>query len=362
MQFMRRAVPFVFSSIAFCLATAFLHGQATPRSILDKGVAITGLTAANGPGFHIKANYTLYDRGNESESGTLEEWASGPWTWHRVYTEKKQAGSEWSLKHGDAVMTKGAKLNFVMLDARVATPLTNPLYYLVNYGSNADLNNQAGTFGGLTLDCLTVGNAASLAGKVDPDLLYPTMCFDETDSTLRYVKTTYRLTTYANFKPLGNRSVATKMDVNYGGKQDVAAEITTLEPLASGDQAQVAPSGKTVPEPYNHMATDAPLVSTHISECEYPMSAQTNHESGIIMVPVVIHKDGSVKSNGGGFGGPPDLNEAASDCVGGWKYEPFKLDGQPVDVAETLIITYNNGPFKGQPGYASQPPAPGAAK
>lgn len=362
MYFMRRTVPFALSLIAFFAATNLLWGQATPRSILDKGAAITGLTAAtNGPAFHIKANYTLYDRGNETESGTLEEWASGPWTWHRVYTEKKQGGSEWSVKHGDSVMTKGAKLNFAMLDARVATPLTNPLYQLVNYGSNADINNQAGTFDGLTLDCVTVGNAASLAGKVDPDLLYPTMCFDTKDSTLRYVKSTYRLISYSNFKPLDNRSVATKMDVNYGGKPDVAVEITTLEPLASGDQAQVAPSGKTVPQPYNHLATDAALVPTHVTPCEYPMSAANSRESGTVMIPVVIRKDGSVKS-GGAFGQYGDLNEAGSDCVGNWKFEPFKLDGQPVDVTDTIIIMYNNGPFKGQPEFASQPPAPGAAK
>lgn len=362
MHSVRRTISGLCLLITLGAATTALHAQATPRSILDKGLAVTGLTADNGPAFHIKADYTLYDRGNAAESGTLEEWATGPWTWHRVYTEKKQSGSEWSLKHGDAAITKGAKLNFAMLDARVATPLTNPLYQLVNYGSSADLNNQAGTFDNLTLDCVTVGNAASLAGKVDPDLLYPMMCFDMKDSTLRYVKTTYRLISYANFKPLGNRSVATKMDVNYGGKQDVATSISTLEPLASGDQAQVAPSGKTVPEPYTHLATDAPLVPTHVTQCEYPMSAANNRESGTVMIPVVIRKDGSVKSSGGAFGQYGDLNEAGSDCVGNWKFEPFKLDGQPIDVAETLIITFNNGPFKGQPGYASQPPAAGAAK
>jgi outer membrane biosynthesis protein TonB len=196
---------------------------------------------------------------------------------------------------------------------------------------------------------------------VDPDLLYPTMCFDMKDSTLRYVKTTYRLISYTNFKPLGSRSVATKMEVNFGGKQDVSAEISTLESLAAGDQGQVAPSGKTVPEPYNHLATDAPLVPVHITQCEYPMSAANNRESGTVMVPVVIRKDGGVKSNGA-FGQYGDLNAAGSDCVGNWKFEPFKLDGQPIDVAETLILTFNGGPFKGEPGFASQPPAPGAAK
>jgi Gram-negative bacterial TonB protein C-terminal len=332
----------------------------TPRSVLDKGIAVTGLTG--GPAWHIKANYNLYDRGNLTESGTLEEWATGPWTWHRVYTEKKVSGSEWSVTRADHAQTKESKVNFAMLDSRVATPLTSPLYQAANFTPDSNLDGKAGTFAGVILDCINVKDAVRSASKVNPDLLYPMYCFDVKDATLRYAKTTDTLISYSDFKPLDTRSVATKMDVNYGGKTSVSAEITTLEPLSAADQAQVAPSGKTVPQPYMHQASDAPLVPARLGDCAYPMSAMNAQEHGTVMIPVIVKKDGSVKNNGGGFGTPfyGDLVGAGSDCVGNWKFEPFLIDGKPADVGETFIITFNGGPFKGAPGYASQPAAPPA--
>ncbi len=332
------------------------QAQATAHDYLDKGLKVTGLTGADASPFHIKANYNLFDHGNIVESGVFEEWATGPWTWHRTYTEKKASATEWSITHATHATTKeSSKLDLAKLDARVATPLTNPLFQAVNFTSGADLDGMAGTFAGMTLNCVSVKDAASRAGKVDPDLLYPMFCFDMKDSTLRFVKTTFSLITYSEFKPLASRSVATKMDVNYGGKTFTTAEITTLEPLSAADQAQVAPSGKTIAQPYMHQASDAPLVPVKLTECAYPMSARNAQERGTAMIPVIIRKDGSVKSFGNGMSQFGDLAESGSDCVGNWKYEPFKLDGEPADVGETFILNFDGGPFKGEPGYASQP-------
>ena len=68
----------------------------------------------------------------------MEEWATGPWTWHRVYTEKKQVASEWSVTHSEHLQTKDSKLDFAKLDSRVAVPLTDPMYQAVNYTSGVD--------------------------------------------------------------------------------------------------------------------------------------------------------------------------------------------------------------------------------
>ncbi len=345
-------------------AMSYAHAQDanTPKGYLEKGMKVTGLTGDGASPFHIKANYNLFDHGNIVESGVFEEWATGPWTWHRTYTEKKLVANEWSISHANRATTKESnKLDLAKLDARVATPLTDPLYQAVNY-SGMDLDGEAGIFAGVTLNCVQVKDAATHAGKIDPDLLYPMLCFDMQNSSLRFVKGAFFLSTYSEFKPLGSRSVATKLDVNYGGKTYTTAEITTLEPLAATDQALVAPSGKTVPQPYVHQATDAPLVPAKLSECAYPIEARNHAERGVVMVPVIIRKDGSVKANGYPMSPFPDLSQAGQDCVGNWKYQPFKLDGEPADVAETFILNFDGSNFKGEPGYASQPPAPKAAK
>jgi hypothetical protein len=334
-----------------------IQAQSGARAVLDKGVAVTGLTAADAPAWHVKANYSLYDRGNLTESGVMEEWYTGPYTWRRTYIEKKLVSNEWSVTRAKQLQTKESRLNLTQLDQRVATILTDPLTQAVNYKPGVDLDDRAGTFSGLILNCVAAANPTAAAGSIDPNVLFPRLCFDAKDATLRYVNTPTTLISYTEFKPLGNRQVATKVNVNYGGKDSANLEITLLEPLAAGDQGQVAPDGKAVPRPYLHRPGDSPLVPVKITECAYPMAASVKQEHGTIFVPVTIRKDGAVKNNGGAYGAPgtEELQQAASDCVGNWKFEPFRLDGEPIDIADTLIYNYDGKPFKGVIGIASQP-------
>ena len=95
-------LPVAFAAAALLSSVPATQAQSAPaHAVLDKGVKATGLTAADAPAWHIKADYTIYDpgKGTVTESGTLEEWWTAPWTWHRVYTEKKLSASEWSVTH-----------------------------------------------------------------------------------------------------------------------------------------------------------------------------------------------------------------------------------------------------------------------
>ena len=182
------------SILPAALAIAFFSGLVPashaqggdPHAIIEKGLKATGLTGADAPAWHIKANYTLYDlKGATTESGTFEEWYTGPWTWHRSYTEKKLSANEWSVSHGKAFKLKDNKLDVSRLDRMVALPLTNPLHETDNFKGDIQLEGVAGTFSGLILDCVSVSDASRAASKINPDLLYPRMCFDVNDSTLR---------------------------------------------------------------------------------------------------------------------------------------------------------------------------------
>jgi hypothetical protein len=335
-----------------------------PHAVLDKGAKASGLTGADVPAWHLKANYSLYDpaKGNVIESGAFEEWYTGPYAWHRVYTEKKQNASEWSTGHVTQFKIKDSKLDLVKLDQAVARPLVDPVFQAANYKSSVEMNFQAGTFEGLTLDCISAANPSQAAGSIDPDALFPRLCCDVKDNTLRFITTSNTMTVYSNFKPLGSRSIANKVEVKPYNRLGTALDITLLEPLATADQAQVTPPGNAVPAPYAHQTSDTPLVPVRITECAYPIEAHDGHEHGPVMIPVIIKKDGSVKSNGGAFG-PPHLAMAAGDCVGNYKFEPFKIDGEAVDVSDTLIYDFENKAFTpSMVAIASQPPAPPAKK
>jgi hypothetical protein len=54
--------------------------------------------------------------------------------------------------------------------------------------------------------------------------------------------------------------------------------------------------------------------------------------------------------------GPQHLAMAAGDCVGNYKFEPFKIDGEAVDVSDALLYDFENRAFDGKVGIASEPP------
>ena len=355
-------LPVAFAAAALLSSVPATQAQSAPaHAVLDKGVKATGLTAADAPAWHIKADYTIYDpgKGTVTESGTLEEWWTAPWTWHRVYTEKKLSASEWSVTHSKQFKFKDNKLPTDMLDQKVAIPITDPLFQAVNFKPEVEMTGQAGKLGDDVLNCVAAADAVKAASPINPDLLYPRFCFDVKDSTLRYLTNSNTIYAYTEFKPLGARQVATKLEVKPYTKLGETVVITLLEPLSAGDQAQVAPAPKTIPQPWAHQPNDPPLVPVRITECAYPMAARDKSEFGMVTIPVVIKKDGSLKNNGFPMG-PYDLANAASDCIGNWKFQPFILDGEATEVSDNLLYNFDGKAFNGKIGIASQPPPPPA--
>jgi len=362
-SFRKTLVALLATAAVFACSISIQAQSDDPHAVLDKGVKASGLTGADVPAWHLKATYTLYDpvKGSATESGALEEWYTGPFTWHRVYTEKKQFASEWSTDRVKQLKAKDGKLDLSKLDQQVARPLVDPVFQAVNYKPSVEMSLQAGTFAGLVLDCVVAANPSQAAGAINPDVLFPRLCFDVKDSTLRFITTADTITSYSNFKPLGSRSVANKVEVKPYNRLGAALDITLLEPLPAADQAQITPPGNAVALPYAHQPGDAPLVPVRITECAYPMDARDSQEHGAVMIPVVIKKDGSVKSNGAAMG-PPHLAMSAGDCVSNYKFEPFKIDGEAVDVSDTLVYTFDNKPFNPSTvSIASQPPPSAAA-
>ncbi len=344
---------------ALCAGAVTVRAQ-DPHAVLDKGAKATGLTGADVPAWHLKANYTLYDirSGKPTETGTLEEWATGPNTWHRVYAEKKQTAQEWSTGPNKQVRSKDSKLDLARLNDAVARPLIDPVFYASNYKPTVEMSVQAGTFSGLTLDCVVAANPSQAAGNINPDVLFPRLCFDIKDASLRFITTSDTMTAYSEFKPMGSRRVATKLEVKPYNRLGTEVDITTLEPLGAADQAQVTPPANAVELPYAHQPGDAPLVPVQISECTTPVEATSQGEHGPVSVPILIKKDGSVKTTAQAVG-PQHLSMALGGCVTGYKFEPFKIDGEPVETSDVLIYDFENKPFTpAVVTLASQPPPP----
>jgi TonB family protein len=81
---------------------------------------------------------------------------------------------------------------------------------------------------------------------------------------------------------------------------------------------------------------------------QYPLVAKAAHVSGTVVLQASIGKDGQIHDLKA-VSGPPMLLQAALDAVQQWEYEPYRLNGEPVEVLTTINVVFQLGEPKPQP-------------
>lgn len=121
----------------------------------------------------------------------------------------------------------------------------------------------------------------------------------------------------------------------------LVAEIGSapMRALPSGLNAVVAPPAITVPPPnVSQGLQEGHLL--HSVQPKYPREAVNRHIEGMVVLHAVIGKDGSMRQVKS-MRGDPLLAQAALEAVRQWRYQPYKLDGNPVDMAIDITINFN---------------------
>ncbi len=72
---------------------------------------------------------------------------------------------------------------------------------------------------------------------------------------------------------------------------------------------------------------------------EYPAEAQKKGIEGTVKLQVIVRKDGSVTVQNV-VEGDPGLSPAAIEAVRQWRYEPWKLNGQAIEMQTTVDVTF----------------------
>lgn len=72
---------------------------------------------------------------------------------------------------------------------------------------------------------------------------------------------------------------------------------------------------------------------------DYPILPRTMHLEGTIVLQATISKGGTIE-NLRVVSGPAMLQQAAIDAVAQWRYRPYLLNGQPVEVETTVNVEF----------------------
>jgi protein TonB len=75
---------------------------------------------------------------------------------------------------------------------------------------------------------------------------------------------------------------------------------------------------------------------------QYPAIARATHIEGIVVLQATISNTGLIE-NLRVISGPPMLRQAAIDAVQTWRYKPYLLNGNPIEVETTINVVFNLG-------------------
>jgi protein TonB len=77
----------------------------------------------------------------------------------------------------------------------------------------------------------------------------------------------------------------------------------------------------------------------HRVQPTYPPLARTARVQGSVVLAAIIGKDGTVQ-NLHVMSGHPLLTQAALDAVKQWRYKPYILNGEPVEVDTQITVNF----------------------
>ncbi len=75
---------------------------------------------------------------------------------------------------------------------------------------------------------------------------------------------------------------------------------------------------------------------------QYPVIAKEARIQGTVVLEATVSKAGTIE-NLRVISGPPMLQEAAIDAVRSWRYRPYLLNGEPIEVQTTVNVVFHLG-------------------
>jgi TonB family protein len=143
-------------------------------------------------------------------------------------------------------------------------------------------------------------------------------------------------------------AVETQVTVNFTLSDKPAAEGVAgdipggAKPGQQGGIVGAADSGKPLPPPPQRVRVSQGVESGLIDKKVppiYPQQAKDAHIQGVVVLRVIVSKQGDVE-NIELVSGHPELAPAAIEAVKQWKYKPYLLNQQPVEVETQVQVNF----------------------
>jgi len=338
-------IPLLFFAVfVFLLSGPGLKSQQTPmpaepkdpKELMLAAARMNNLADAASKPWHLKASFQLLDeQGTVTDEGTYEEFWASPQMSRRTFTGKTFTETEYTTDKGELAVAPPHDVPALLQTARqnLIEPFPNQL--TIEHATYTEKEIETGN---LKLTCLTPSGGPGGS----------TFCITASEPILRI-----HAIPYASVQVLYNRilrfqgiTLAGDLKFIRAGKPVLTLHIDSIESL---DRASVTPSappaGATlVPIPHLVNIAGGVAVGMLLQKVtpDYPPAAKEARISGTVVLEAIIGKDGAIRALKV-ISGHSTLQQAALDAVRQWRYRPYLLNGEPVEVRTTINVIFSLG-------------------
>jgi TonB family protein len=338
MKLICAAVLFAFTGGAHAQSKAELEDR------LHRAVITNSIDDAQVKPWHLKLSFQLFDdNGTPTEKGEIEEWWAAPDKRKTVYRSPSYTSTE--IQTPDGLYLSAGMQSAPPWLRLIRDQAINPMPDEKDItDSSPELRHQ--DFGQVKMDCIML--AQPIKNLNDPPLgLFPTYCFDRDQDSLRIsFGAGSQIITRNKVGIFQGRHVVVEQMIKVGPLPVISARMDTLV------TASITEEEMTPPKEFNKVPSKAIQVASGViaglkisgQAPIYPENAKRNHISGKVVFRARIGTDGRLKSLRIVSATDGDLAVASMAAVRDWRYKPFILNGEPVEVDTQITTNFNFGP------------------
>jgi TonB family protein len=342
----------LFASFGVANTTAVVAQTSTPSSatslptdpsaLLRLAAQVNGLHGLDRKPWHLHATFqVLDDKKQPVDSGTVEEWWVADGKYKIELNSRRFQQTRYVVAGRSSV--SGDQTEPVFPFNLIIPALLNPLPS-EGWIAAMDLTQEQTNFENQELACI-VAHAPGVSETRDSseDTRF---CLQGSPPVIRMSMLGSREYHYDSVASFGGCLVAHDVHILLAGKltSEVDVHVDSLDDLGPMSIAAFTPP-LAASRSGNGLPIDANVIAgLKISGAvpKYPKIAKIRHIQGTVVLRATIGKDGTI-GNLEVVSGPPELEESSVEAVKTWRYKPYLLNGEPVEVETQINVTYALG-------------------
>ncbi len=295
--------------------------------------------------WHLKISVRQFDpAGGMTGQSQMEEFWGGESKHKVIYTTPTASMTEYATEKG-LFRSAGSSIppGPLML---AGNAFTNPIFENESLIEKWILSRENRKENGVKLVCVSTKGIRN--GSEKHELIGSTYCLDSAQPILLSRSNPIgaagaAIYTRSDIQNFHGYYVPQEVDLTVGGKRTLEAHLELLEDLARTNDALFTPPANAVPGPVvRTVDISGGIVGATFERGnapEYPVAAKAAGIKGTVVLEAKISKNGSV-TDLKVVSGPPELQQAAMDAVRTWKYKPYLLNGEPVEVRTRVNVVF----------------------